>query len=116
MSSRTTPSPRVLFPGGAPWGAAQLFLAGFAAGQRPGSAFGLASLTSLATSQGAGALGNLPALTDGFSAAFLTAAGIAATGALATLALMRGKPHPTDAPAASVPAQGETESRQKAAN
>ncbi len=81
-----------------------------------GSALGLAALTALATSQGAGALGNLPALTDGFSAAFLAAAGIAATGALATLALMRGKPHQADAPAASVPAQGETESHQKAAN
>ncbi|MGP3638365.1 MFS transporter [Streptomyces sp. 24-1644] len=57
-----------------------------------GSALGLAALTALATSQGAGALGDLPALTDGFSAAFLAAAGIAAAGALATLALMGGKP------------------------
>lgn len=81
-----------------------------------GSALGLASLTALATSQGAGALGDLSALTNGFSAAFLAAAGIAATGAVATLALMRGKPHPADAPSASAPAQGETESRQKAAN
>ncbi|GLV95144.1 MULTISPECIES: MFS transporter [Streptomyces] len=56
-----------------------------------GSALGLAALTALATSQGAGALGDLPALTDGFSAAFLAAAGIAAAGALATLTLMRGK-------------------------
>ncbi|WP_371589002.1 MFS transporter [Streptomyces virginiae] len=57
-----------------------------------GSALGLAALTALATSQGAGALGDLPALTDGFSAAFLAAAGIAAAGALAALTLMRGKP------------------------
>ncbi|WP_436844185.1 MFS transporter [Streptomyces subrutilus] len=57
-----------------------------------GSALGLAALTALATSQGAGALGDLSALTDGFSAAFLAAAAIAAAGALATLALMRAKP------------------------
>ncbi|MFC0598454.1 MFS transporter [Streptomyces palmae] len=55
-----------------------------------GSALGLAALTALATSQGAGELGNLPALTDGFSAAFLAAAAIAAAGALLTLLLMRG--------------------------
>ncbi|MDQ0939282.1 MFS transporter [Streptomyces sp. V1I1] len=56
-----------------------------------GSALGLAALTALATSQGAGKLGNLPALTDGFSAAFIAAAGIAATGALLTALLMRGQ-------------------------
>ncbi|MET7714441.1 MFS transporter [Streptomyces sp. NPDC005407] len=56
-----------------------------------GSALGLAALTALATSQGAGKLGNLPALTDGFSAAFIAAAGIAASGALLTALLMRGK-------------------------
>lgn len=38
-----------------------------------GSALGLAALTALATTQGAGELGNLPALTDGFGAAFLGA-------------------------------------------
>ncbi|MFD9884564.1 MFS transporter [Streptomyces alboflavus] len=55
-----------------------------------GSALGLAALTALAASQGAGQLGNLPALTDGFSAAFLGAAAIAAAGGLITLLVMRG--------------------------
>lgn len=54
-----------------------------------GSALGLAALTALATSRGASELGNLPALTEGFSSAFLTAAGIAAAGSLFTLLLMR---------------------------
>ncbi|MFE6286555.1 MFS transporter [Streptomyces sp. NPDC057877] len=54
-----------------------------------GSALGLAALTALATSQGAGALGDLSALTDGFSAAFLAAAGIAALGGAVTLLAMR---------------------------
>lgn len=74
-----------------------------------GSALGLAALTALATSQGAGALGDLPALTGGFSAAFL-AAGIAAAGALATTAiLMRGKPHnpPAQPTADDLAAQGQ---------
>ncbi|MCN9240992.1 MFS transporter [Streptomyces sp. RY43-2] len=55
-----------------------------------GSALGLAALTAVATSQGAGQLGNLPALTDGFSSAFVWAAMIAATGGLTTLLAMRG--------------------------
>jgi EmrB/QacA subfamily drug resistance transporter len=54
-----------------------------------GSALGLAALTALATSQGAGQLGDLPALTDGFSAAFTAAAIIAAIGGLLTLLVMR---------------------------
>ncbi|MFF8882630.1 MFS transporter [Streptomyces flaveolus] len=54
-----------------------------------GSALGLAALTALATSQGAGRLGDLPALTDGFSAAFTAAAAIAAVGGLVTLLVMR---------------------------
>jgi hypothetical protein len=54
-----------------------------------GSALGLAALTAVATSQGAGQLGNLPALTDGFSAAFIWAAAIAAVGGLITLLAMR---------------------------
>lgn len=56
-----------------------------------GSALGLAALTALATSQGAGELGNLPALTDGFSAAFTGAALIAAAGGVVTLLVMRGE-------------------------
>ncbi|CAL9666169.1 MFS transporter [Streptomyces sp. Tu 3180] len=54
-----------------------------------GSALGLAALTALATSQGAGKLGDLPALTEGFSAAFTAAAAIAAAGGLITLLAMR---------------------------
>lgn len=56
-----------------------------------GSALGLAALTALATSQGAGKLGDLPALTNGFSSAFVAAAAIAAVGALLTLLLMRSR-------------------------
>ncbi|MBA0053242.1 MFS transporter [Streptomyces sp. AJS327] len=56
-----------------------------------GSALGLAALTALATSRGADELGNLPALTDGFSAAFLAGAGVAALAGLLTLAVMRGE-------------------------
>ncbi|MQY13190.1 putative MFS-type transporter EfpA [Streptomyces sp. RB5] len=53
-----------------------------------GSALGLAALTAVATSQGAGSPGNLPELTSGFSAAFLGAAGVAAVGAVLTALLM----------------------------
>ncbi|MER7174877.1 MFS transporter [Streptomyces mesophilus] len=59
-----------------------------------GSALGLAALTALATSQGAGQLGDLDALTDGFRSAFLGAAGIAAVGGLVTLGAMRGERGP----------------------
>ncbi|MEU6826686.1 MFS transporter [Streptomyces atriruber] len=54
-----------------------------------GSALGLAALTALATTQGADRLGDLPALTDGFSAAFLGAAIVAAVGGIVTLLVMR---------------------------
>jgi len=57
-----------------------------------GSALGLAAMTALATSQGAGQLGDPQALTDGFSAAFLGAAGIAVAGALLALATLRQPP------------------------
>ncbi|MGY1584690.1 MFS transporter [Streptomyces sp. MN13] len=56
-----------------------------------GSALGLAALTALAASQGAARLGDLPALTAGFSSAFLGAAAIAAAGALTIALLMKGK-------------------------
>ncbi|TPQ23461.1 MFS transporter [Streptomyces sporangiiformans] len=69
-----------------------------------GSALGLATLTALATSQGAGQLGNLPALTDGFSAAFLGAAAVAAAGGLITLLVMRGDKAAAAAQQASAPA------------
>jgi MFS family permease len=54
-----------------------------------GSALGLAAMTAVATSQGADRLGEVEALTDGYSAAFLGAAGIAVVGALAAAALLR---------------------------
>jgi len=54
-----------------------------------GSALGLAAMTALATSQGAGQLGNPQALTDGFSAAFMGAAVIAVAGALVAAIWLR---------------------------
>jgi len=54
-----------------------------------GSALGLAAMTAVATSQGADQLRNAAALTDGYSAAFLGAAGIAVVGALLTAMLLR---------------------------
>jgi MFS family permease len=54
-----------------------------------GSALGLAAMTAVATSQGADQLGNAAALTDGYSAAFLGAAGIAVVGALLAAVLLR---------------------------
>jgi EmrB/QacA subfamily drug resistance transporter len=65
-----------------------------------GSALGLAAMTALATSQGADQLTNPAALTDGYSAAFLGAAGIALIGALLAAALLRFPKTPaTTAPA-----------------
>jgi EmrB/QacA subfamily drug resistance transporter len=54
-----------------------------------GSALGLAVMTALATSQGADRVGDAAALTDGYSAAFLGAAGVAVAGALLAAALLR---------------------------
>jgi len=60
-----------------------------------GSALGLAAMTAVATSAGAGQLGNLDALTDGFSAAFIGAAVIALIGAgLAAATLRTSAPVP----------------------
>ncbi|MDQ1007404.1 EmrB/QacA subfamily drug resistance transporter [Streptomyces sp. V4I23] len=72
-----------------------------------GSALGLAALTALAMSQGAGELGNLPALTDGFSAAFIAAAAIAAIGGLITLLVMRSDKSAAAAAQAAPAAHGE---------
>jgi EmrB/QacA subfamily drug resistance transporter len=59
-------------------------------GYQVGSALGLAAMTALAAAYGAGQLDNAAALTDGYSAAFLGAAGIAvAGGLLAALTLRR---------------------------
>ncbi|MFJ2840801.1 MFS transporter [Streptomyces griseofuscus] len=72
-----------------------------------GSALGLAALTAVATSEGAGRLGDLPALTDGFSAAFIWAAAIAAVGGLVTLLAMRGEKAAAPQPGAAQEASGE---------
>jgi EmrB/QacA subfamily drug resistance transporter len=57
-----------------------------------GSALGLAAMTALATSHGADRIGDVTALTDGYSAAFLGAAGIAVAGAILAAALLRVRP------------------------
>jgi EmrB/QacA subfamily drug resistance transporter len=54
-----------------------------------GSALGLAAMTAIAASQGAEELGDLTALTDGFSAAFIGAAAIATAGAVLAAATLR---------------------------
>jgi EmrB/QacA subfamily drug resistance transporter len=73
-----------------------------------GSALGLAAMTALAASRGAEELGDVSALTDGFSAAFIGAAAVAAAGAvLAVLTLREARPGPdVAAPTASGPAAG----------
>ncbi|MFF0745402.1 MFS transporter [Streptomyces sp. NPDC004111] len=72
-----------------------------------GSALGLAALTALATSRGAGTLGDLPALTNGFGAAFTGAAVIAALGGLVTLLAMRGEKRPATAAPRQPASRGE---------
>jgi EmrB/QacA subfamily drug resistance transporter len=54
-----------------------------------GSALGLAAMTAVAASQGADQIGNAGALTDGYSAAFIGAVGIALVGALLAALLLR---------------------------
>ncbi len=49
-------------------------------------------MTALATARGADQLTDTSALTDGYTAAFLGAAGIALAGALLAAALLRGAP------------------------
>ncbi|MEW2354398.1 MFS transporter [Spirillospora sp. NPDC029432] len=62
-------------------------------GYQVGSALGLAAMTAIAAAGGAGEVGNLPALTDGFSAAFVGAGLIALVGAvLAAVTLRTPKP------------------------
>ncbi|MFI2651626.1 DHA2 family efflux MFS transporter permease subunit [Micromonospora fulviviridis] len=55
-----------------------------------GSALGLAAMTAVASAAGADRLGDLPALTDGYSAAFVGAGIIAAAGAVAAGITLRG--------------------------
>jgi MFS family permease len=62
-----------------------------------GSALGLAAMTAVAAAFGANEIGNLAELTDGFSAALLGAAGIAAVGAVLAAVLLK---KPADSPAA----------------
>jgi EmrB/QacA subfamily drug resistance transporter len=54
-----------------------------------GSALGLAAMTAVAAAFGADQIGDTGALTDGFSAALLGAAGIAAVGALVAAVLLK---------------------------
>ena len=63
-----------------------------------GSALGLAAMTALAASRGAGQLGSPGELTNGFSAAFLGAAGIALAGGLIAAATLRGSRPGADTP------------------
>ncbi|MEO3871149.1 MFS transporter [Nonomuraea sp. B12E4] len=56
-----------------------------------GSALGLAAMTAVAAANGSDQLGDLPALTSGFSSAFVGAAGIALAGALLAAATLRGR-------------------------
>ncbi|MEH1017526.1 hypothetical protein V6U90_31135 [Micromonospora sp. CPCC 206060] len=62
---------------------------------------GLAAMTAVAAAYGAGRLGDLPALTDGFSAAFLGAAAIAAAGALLAAVTLRAPAAATEKPDAT---------------
>jgi EmrB/QacA subfamily drug resistance transporter len=56
-----------------------------------GSALGLAAMTAVAAAAGANQLGDLVAITDGFSAGLLGAAGIALAGALLSGVLLKGQ-------------------------
>ncbi|WP_329142897.1 MFS transporter [Streptomyces niveus] len=62
-----------------------------------GSALGLAAMTAVASAYGAKELGNPAALTDGFSAAFVGAAAIAAAGAVIAWLTLRTSPAPAPA-------------------
>ncbi|MBD2892369.1 putative MFS-type transporter EfpA [Actinomadura sp. RB99] len=72
-----------------------------------GSAIGLAVMTAIATSQGAGKLGDLPSLTDGFQAAFIGAAVVALAGAVLAVVTLR-------TPAAATGAQGDVKEEVRA--
>jgi EmrB/QacA subfamily drug resistance transporter len=63
-----------------------------------GSALGLAAMTALAASRGTGQLDNPGQLTNGFSAAFLGAAGIALVGGLIAAATLRNARPGADTP------------------
>jgi predicted MFS family arabinose efflux permease len=63
-----------------------------------GSALGLAAMTALAAANGADQLGNVAALTDGYHAAFLGAAGIAVAGGLAAAVTLQRPRAAADTP------------------
>ncbi|MGI5415183.1 MFS transporter [Actinomadura luteofluorescens] len=71
-----------------------------------GSALGLAAMTAIAASFGADRPGDLPALTDGFSAAFAGAGLVALAGAALAAVTLR-TPRPDHAPAPVTPAEHE---------
>jgi MFS family permease len=73
-----------------------------------GSALGLAAMTALATASGADQAASLTARTDGFSAALLGAAGIAAVGAILAWVWLR-TPHDTVQPTPETSSTGEPE-------
>ena len=66
-----------------------------------GSALGLAVMTAVASAYGADQLGDPAALTDGYSAAFVGAAAVAAAGALATALWFRRPASSQDAGASA---------------
>jgi hypothetical protein len=68
-----------------------------------GAALGLAVMTSIATSYGAGEIGDVARLTNGFQAAFIATAGVAVAGALVALITLRG-----DSPGGDEPQEDET--------
>ena len=71
-----------------------------------GSALGLAAMTAVAAANGADQVGNLPALTDGYSAAFAGAALVAAVGAVVVAVALR-LPKPPAAQEAPSPSDTE---------
>ncbi|MEU9508595.1 MFS transporter [Micromonospora sp. NPDC048170] len=69
-----------------------------------GSALGLAAMTAVAASYGAGQLGDVPAVTAGYSAAFIGAGVVAAVGAVITGITLRTAPPSPETVAAEMPA------------
>jgi hypothetical protein len=88
---RNISAPRWLRP--APWTSAPIAARGASgivnSSYQVGAALGLATMTALATAHGADQIGDVASLTDGYSAAFLGAAGLAAAGAALAAALLR---------------------------
>lgn len=65
-------------------------------GYQIGSALGLAAMTAVAAAHGSGELGSAKALTNGFSAAFIGAAVLAAVGGLAALLTLESAANATE--------------------